>query len=283
FIDLPNRSSAIYSAELSSRLRAFLVACHPAAPSPHVTDLVAATADFQKDLASWNVNPVYHDLDIKEFFHLYIMIWIQDKRLYLLETCKLDKYADVVATLKETSNFFGLKRTRTLYTAPPELGVLLNSMERMLDVLRQIERQLKSWENTRLQNGTKLKKILEDSKKSVGDSEIRSRMEPLIEQLKNTMNHLHKILETPVFITTCREYWDRMGQDVVSFLAKRKDKRSWYKGSNVAVSILDDTFASQMQQLLPNTLQEKDTFEPPRSIVEVRSMLCKDAGSYITI
>nr|GEY35268.1 uncharacterized protein [Tanacetum cinerariifolium] len=55
FIDLPNRSSAIYSAELSSRLRAFLAACHPAAPSPHVTDLVAATADFQKDLASWNV------------------------------------------------------------------------------------------------------------------------------------------------------------------------------------------------------------------------------------
>lgn len=40
--------------------------------------------------------------------------------------------------------------------------------------------------------------------------------------------------------------------------------------------VLDDTFASQMQQLLGNSLQEKD-LEPPRSIMEVRSMLCKDA------
>nr|GEX97346.1 hypothetical protein [Tanacetum cinerariifolium]GEY20973.1 rhomboid-like protease 5 [Tanacetum cinerariifolium] len=370
FINLPNLSSAIYSAELSSRLRAFLVACPPAALSPHVTDLVVATADFQNDLASWNVNPVKHEFDPSVLFHSYITIWIQDKRSYLLETCKLDKvkwsgvraqpssnpvvdemnerltetlndyeviirrwpeytitlenvvadienavikalhkqYADVVATLKETSKFFGLKRTRTHYTAPPELGVLLNSMERMLDVLRQIKRQLKSWgpdqgnvaagerlsevtvmlrskfrkylqavveklvENTRLQNDTKLKKILEDSKKSVGDSEIRPRMKPLIEQLKNTTNHLHKILETPVFILTCREYWDRMGQDVVSFLAKRKDNRSWYKVSNVAVSILDDTFTSQMQQLLGNRLQEKD-IKPPKSIVDVHSML----------
>ncbi|GKA00362.1 hypothetical protein Tco_0672912, partial [Tanacetum coccineum] len=391
FIDLPNLSSAIYSAELSSRLRAFLVACPPAAPSPHVTDLVVASADFQKDLATWNVNPVKHGVDAKELFHLYIMIWIQDKRLYLLETCKLDKvkwsgartqhsttpfvdemyerlketlndyeviicrwpeytftlenavadiekaviealdkqYADVVAPLKEnmTPKKFGLKyvqkltkRTTTPYIAPPELGVLLNSMKRMLDVLRpKIELQLKSWgsccipdqgnvaagerlsevtvmlrskfrnylqafveklvENTRLQNGTKLKKILQDSKESVGGSEIRSRMQPLIEQLTNTMNHLHKILETHVFIATCRGYWDRMGQDVLSFLANRKENRSWYKGSRVAVSILDDTFASQMQQLLGNTLQEKD-IEPPRSIVEVRSMLCKDAGSY---
>lgn len=45
------------------------------------------------------------------------------------------------------------------------------------------------------------------------------------------------------------------------------------------MQILDDTFASQMQQLVGNTLEEKDV-EPPRSIVEVRSMLCKDAASY---
>ncbi|KAK9096660.1 hypothetical protein Sjap_022157 [Stephania japonica] len=36
--------------------------------------------------------------------------------------------------------------------------------------------------------------------------------------------------------------------------------------------ILDDTFASQMQQLLGNMLQEKD-LEPPRSVMEVRSVL----------
>ncbi|XP_076884501.1 uncharacterized protein LOC143533654 [Bidens hawaiensis] len=391
FIDLPNLSSAIYSAELSSRLRTFLVACPPTAPSPHVTDLVIATADFQKDLASWNINPVKNGVDANQLFHLYIMVWIQDKRLLLLETCKVDKvkwsgvrtqhsttpfvdemydrfketlndyevivcrwpkytfalenavadiekaviealdkqYADVVAPLKEnmTPKKFGLKyvqkltkRTANPYVVPPELGILLNSMKRMLDVLRpKIELQLKSWgsccvpnggnvapgerlsevtvmlrskfrnylqavveklvENTRLQNSTKLKKILQDSKESVAESEIRFRMQPLKDQLINTINHLHTIFETHVFIATCRGYWDRMGQDVLGFLENRKENRSWYKGSRVSVSILDDIFASQMQQLLGNTLQEKDV-EPPRSIVEVRSMLCKDAGSY---
>lgn len=43
--------------------------------------------------------------------------------------------------------------------------------------------------------------------------------------------------------------------------------------------VLDDTFASQMQQLLGNALEEKD-LEPPRSILEVRSMLCKDAVNH---
>ncbi|XP_023750462.1 uncharacterized protein LOC111898824 [Lactuca sativa] len=391
FIDLPNLSTAIYSAELASRLRAFLVACPPTGPSLHVAELVIATADFQKDLASWNINHVKNGVDAKELFHLYIMIWIQDKRMSLLETCKMDtvkwcgvrtqhsttpfvdemynrlietlndyeviisrwpeytfalenaiadiekaiiealdkQYADVIAPLKEnmTPKKFGLKyvqkltkRTTSPYVVPPELGILLNSMKRMLDVLRpKIELQLKSWgsccipdggnvapgerlsevtvtfrskfrnyiqavaekllENTRLHNSTKLKKILQDSKESVGESEIRCRMQPLTEQLTNTMNHLYNIFETHVFIATCRGYWDRMGQDVLSFLENRKENRSWYKGSRVAVSILDDTFASQMQQLVGNTLEEKDV-EPPRSIVEVRSMLCKDAASY---
>ncbi|KAJ0653400.1 hypothetical protein HanOQP8_Chr15g0583151 [Helianthus annuus] len=379
FIDLPNLSSAIYSAELCNRLRSFLVTCPPSGPSRPVTELVIATADFQKDLATWNINPVKGGVDAKELFHLYIIIWIQDKRLSLLETCKLDKvkwsgvrtqhsttpfvdemygrlketlndydviicrwpeytfalenaivdiekaiiealdkqFADVVAPLKEnmTPKKFGFKyvqklakRTTNPYVVPPELGILLNSMKRMLDVLRpKIEVQLKSWgsccipeegntaagerlsevtvilrskfrnylqavveklvENTRLQNGTKLKKILQDSKDSVTESEIRNRMQPLTEQLMNTVNHLHTIFETHVFIA-----------DVLSFLENRKENKSVYKGSRVAVSILDDTFASQMQKLLGNALQEKD-LEPPRSIVEVRSMLCKDTGS----
>ena len=55
FIDLPNLSSSIYSTELCSRLRAFLLACPPSGPSPPVAELVIATADFQKDLASWDV------------------------------------------------------------------------------------------------------------------------------------------------------------------------------------------------------------------------------------
>jgi hypothetical protein len=45
------------------------------------------------------------------------------------------------------------------------------------------------------------------------------------------------------------------------------------------MQVLDDTFASQMQQLLGNALQEKD-MEAPRCIMEVRSMLCKDAPNH---
>ncbi|CAK9148987.1 unnamed protein product [Ilex paraguariensis] len=389
FIDLPNLSSAIYSAELCNRLRAFLIACPPAGPSPPVRELVIATADFQRDLATWHIKPVKGGVDAKELFHLYIVLWIQDKRLALLESCKLDKvkwsgvrtqhsttpfidemydrlketlndydiiicrwpeytfvlenaiadiekaivealekqYSDVLLPLKEnlTPRKFGLKYVQKLakrsvcpYVVPDELGVLLNSMKRMLDVLRpKIESQLKAWgscipdggntapgerlsevtvmlrskfrnylqavveklaENTRLQSSTKLKKILQDSKDGVVEADVRNRIQPLKEQLTNTINHLHTIFESHVFIATCRGYWDRMGQDVLSFLENRKENRAWYKGSRIAVSILDDTFASQMQQLLGNALQEKE-LEPPRSIVEVRSILCKDAPS----
>lgn len=392
FIDLPNLSSAIYSAELCNRLRAFLIACPPTGPSPPVAELVIATADFQRDLASWGINPVKGGVDAKELFHLYIMLWIQDKRLSLLESCKLDKvkwsgvrtqhsttpfvdemyerlketlndyeviicrwpeytyvlenavadieravvealdkqYADVLSPLKEnlTPKKFGLKYVQKLakrsvcpYLVPDELGILLNSMKRMLDVLRpKIEHQLKSWgscipdgagantapgerlseitvmlrtkfrnflqavveklaENTRLQNATKLKKILQDSKECMVESDIRTRMQPLKDQLMSTINHLHTIFESHVFISICRGYWDRMGQDVLSFLENRKENRSWYKGSRIAVSILDDTFASQLQELLGNALQEKD-LEPPKTIIEVQSMLCKDAPSH---
>lgn len=36
-------------------------------------------------------SPIQGGVDAKELFHLYIMIWIQDRRLSLLESCKLDK------------------------------------------------------------------------------------------------------------------------------------------------------------------------------------------------
>ncbi|KAB1203895.1 hypothetical protein CJ030_MR8G020764 [Morella rubra] len=390
FIDLPNLSSSIYSTELCNRLRAFLIACPPTGPSPPVAELVIATADFQRDLASWNISPVKGGVDAKELFHLYILLWIQDKRLSLLESCKLDKvkwsgvrtqhsttpfvddmydrlketlshyeiiicrwpeyifglenaiadvekaiidaldkqYADVLSPVKEhmAPKKFGLKYVQKLakrsvcpYIVPDELGILLNSMKRMLDVLRpKMEAQFKTWaaciptggnavpgerltevtvmlrakfrnylqavvekltENTKLQNATKLKKILQDSKETVVESDVRGRMQPLKEQLTSTINHLQSIFETHVFIAICRGYWDRLGQDVLSFLENRKENRSWYKGSRIAVTILDDTFASQMQQLLGNTVQEKD-LEPPRSIMEVRSILCKDVPNH---
>lgn len=37
------------------------------------------------------LSPVKGGVDAKELFHLYILVWIQDKRLSLLESCKLDK------------------------------------------------------------------------------------------------------------------------------------------------------------------------------------------------
>ncbi len=46
----------------------------------------------------------------------------------------------------------------------------------------------------------------------------------------------------------------------------------------VRLQILDDAFASQMQRLLANSLQEKD-IGPPRSVIEARSILCRDAAN----
>ncbi|TKY56317.1 hypothetical protein E2542_SST20760 [Spatholobus suberectus] len=91
FVDLPNLSASIYSTELCNRLRAFLISCPPTGPSSPVAELVIATADFQRDLASWNISPIKGGVDAKELFHLYILVWIQDRRLSLLESCKLDK------------------------------------------------------------------------------------------------------------------------------------------------------------------------------------------------
>ncbi|KAF8729856.1 hypothetical protein HU200_017314 [Digitaria exilis] len=389
FVDLPNLAASIYSVELSNRLRAFLVACPPAGPASPVADLVIATADFQKDLASWNICPIKAGVDAKELFHLYIVLWIEDKRRMFLENCRLDKvkwsgvrtqhmttpfvdemydllkktlteyeviicrwpeyifvlenaiadvekavieslekqYADVLAPLKDciAPKKFGLKVVQKLtkrnstvpYTVPEDIGILLNTLKRLLDVLRpRIESHLKSWsscipnggnsaasgeklsevtvtlrakfrnymqavveklaENTRMQNTTKLKKIIQDSKELVIESDIRSRMQPLKDQLIEAINHVHKVSEVHVFVAICRGLWDRMGQEVLSFLENRKENKAWYKGARVAVTVLDDTFATQLQQLLGNTIPPKD-LEPPRSIMEVRSILCKDA------
>ncbi|XP_073289109.1 uncharacterized protein [Primulina huaijiensis] len=391
FIDLPNLSSSIYSTELHSRLRAFLVACPPAGPTPPVVELVITAADFQRDLALWNISCIKGGVDAKELFHVYITLWIQDKRLALLELCKFDKvkstgfslqhstttfvddiytrlkemlaeydviisrwpeytfplenaiadvekavverlekqYAEVLSPLKENAMpmKFGLKYVQKLakgnlcpYNVSAELGAVLNSMKRMLDVLRpQIEAQLKMWvscipengnmvageslsevtvmirskfrayvqsvtdklvENTKLHNVTKLRKIIQNAKGgNVIESDLRHKMQPLKEMLATTINQLHNVLETQVFVIVCRGFWDRMGQDVLKFLEDRKENRYWHKASRVAATVLDDTFASQMQQLLGNALQEKD-LEPPRSILEVRSMLCKDAVNH---
>lgn len=47
---------------------------------------------------------------------------------------------------------------------------------------------------------------------------------------------------------------------------------------DLLLQVLDDIFASQMQRLQGNALQEKD-IEPPRSIVEARAILCRDTSN----
>lgn len=65
---------------------------------------------------------------------------------------------------------------------------------------------------TKLHSVTKLKKIIQDAKESVVESDLRQRMQPLKELLANTINQLHAVLETQVFVMICRGFWDRMGQ-----------------------------------------------------------------------
>ncbi|KAK8533804.1 hypothetical protein V6N13_028510 [Hibiscus sabdariffa] len=232
------------------------------------------------------------------------------------------QYADVLAPLKDglAPKIIGkyvqkfTKGTPVIYFVPDELGVLLNSMKRMLSVLHpKIESQLKLWcpctppggnsipgdriseitvmlradfrnhiqalveklaENTRVQTATKLKKIIQDSKETVVESDVRNRMQPLKDLLINMIENLHSVFEPHVFITVCRNFWDRMGQDVLHFMENRRENMSWYKGLRIAISVLDEIFGSQMQKLLGNALQEKD-LEPPPSVMEVRSMFAR--------
>ncbi|KAH9545305.1 hypothetical protein CY35_12G041500 [Sphagnum magellanicum] len=217
-IDLPSIAASIYDAELANRLRTFLVACPPSSPSAPVAELMIATADFQRDLASWGVRAQKGGVDAKDLFHLYVVLWIQDKRLHLLDFCKFDKerctwvttehstspfveqvyerikdtlneyeviisrwpeytfalenavadveravlgalekqYAEVLSPLKDAmvpkkfSLQYMQKLTRrgsiTIYSVPSQLGVMLNSMKRLLDTLRpNIDAQMKAW------------------------------------------------------------------------------------------------------------------------------------------
>jgi hypothetical protein len=98
-IDLPSIAASIYDAELANRLRTFLVACPPSSPSAPVAELMIATADFQRDLASWGVRAQKGGVDAKDLFHLYVVLWIQDKRLHLLDFCKFDKVTLMVLFL----------------------------------------------------------------------------------------------------------------------------------------------------------------------------------------
>uniref|UniRef100_A0A2C9UVX2 Uncharacterized protein n=1 Tax=Manihot esculenta TaxID=3983 RepID=A0A2C9UVX2_MANES len=90
-IDLSNITAAVYSTELCNRLRSFLCAWPPSSPQPHVNELLTAIADFERDLDLWNISPVQGGIDSKGLFHSYIMVWVQDMQLNLLDQCKAEK------------------------------------------------------------------------------------------------------------------------------------------------------------------------------------------------
>ncbi|XP_010484364.1 PREDICTED: uncharacterized protein LOC104762712 isoform X2 [Camelina sativa] len=386
FIDLPNYSAAIYSVDLCNRLREFLLVWPPPGPSPAVVELVITTADFQRDISSWNINPIKGGVNAKELFYSYITTWIEEKRRVLYELCKLEtskacgeipgltspfvdemyerlngtldeydiiirrwpeyaislekvvadsekaiveamekQFAEILSPLKE-SKIFGLKivqkftkGTPNPYSVPKELGVLLNSMKRVLDILRpSIENRFKLWnsyipdgenrvlgerlsevtvllrakfrsymqalveklaENTRIQSQMKLKTIIHDLRETTAEPDVRNRMTALKDLLDKTIDHLHGVFLPDVFVSICRGIWDRMGQDVLRLLEDRKDNVTWHKGPRIAVSVLDEIFATQMQSLLGNALKPEH-LEPPRSMMELRSMLCKDSTNH---
>ncbi|KAK9156471.1 hypothetical protein Sjap_003951 [Stephania japonica] len=387
-IDLSNISAAIYSTELCKRLRAFLAFWPPSSPLPHVTELLMATADFERDLEFWNIRPVHGGVDSRNIFHNYIMVWIQDKQLCLLDLCKAEKvpwsglttnhstspfaddmyekikdtlneyevvinrwpqyslvlenavsnierailkalerqYNDILTPLKDSIpkklgihvQKFTRRQSIALYSAPNEqLGTFMNTLKRILDVLHcRVEDILKSWasylpivedkksalgeqmngvtvllrtkyknymqaivekfvSNMQSNRSARLKRILEETKEADGEVEVRERMQVLSSQIMDCVSNLHEVFSSRISVAICRGFWDRMGQVVLKFLESRKENRVWYNGSYYALGVLDDTFASQMQRLQGNALQDKD-IEPPRSIVEARSILCRD-------
>ncbi|XP_024928474.2 uncharacterized protein LOC107416811 [Ziziphus jujuba] len=387
-IDLSNIAAAVYSSELCNRLRGFLATWPPSSPQSHVNELLIATADFERNLESWKISAVQGGVDSRNLFHNYIMAWVQDMELNLLELCKAEKvpwtgvstnhstspfaeemyekmrdiliqyevvinrwpqyslvlenavanveraiikalerqYNDILTPLKDSIqkrlNMQVQKLTRrqslAIYSVPNQLGTFLNTMKRILDVLHcRVEDILKSWasvlpvmgdkkfgeqmngttvllrtkyknylqatvgklvSNLQSNRNTQLKRILEETKDEDGEAEIRERMHMLSSQLVDSISNLHEVFTSQIFIATCRGFWDRMGQIVLKFLEGRKENRVWYNGSYYALGILDDTFASQMQRLQGNALQEKD-LEPPRSVIEARSILCRDTAN----
>ncbi|VAI56498.1 unnamed protein product [Triticum turgidum subsp. durum] len=380
-IDLPNIAASLYSTELCKRLKGFLSASPPSRPLQHVAELLIATADFERDLDSWQVRPVHGGVLSRELFHDYIMVWIEDTRLHLLDYCKAEKLSYPAASttspfveqiyeqIRESINEYGvvinrwpqylmslesaiadverevmkalekqymetlmplrdgipkilekhvqrLTRRQSVapYVVPNQLGTFMNTVKRMLDVLHcRVEDILKSWaayltiangttlfgeqmnsitvmlrkkykkylqaivekivSETQANRTTRLKRILEETKETEGESEMRERMQALRAQLSDSIHNLHGVFSCRIFVAICRGFWDRLGQIVLRFLESRKENRIWYRGSDYALGILDDVFASEMQKLLGNALQDKD-LDPPQSVIDARSILC---------
>ncbi|GBG85313.1 hypothetical protein CBR_g39880 [Chara braunii] len=239
------------------------------------------------------------------------------------------QYAEYLAPLGEAAamrkfnlsqlHILARRRASARYVVPRQLGVVLNSIKRLLETLRpKMEAQMKVWvaslpseisagkavfgdrlnevtvelrakyksllsaiidkqvENTRVSRSTNLKRILQDMRAKDLD-DVAKRMQPLVQLLGETITSIDQMLSSRVFVAICRGYWDRMARDVLDFLENRKENVSWIKSSSagMALEILDKVFTQHIQRLQGHALQEKD-LEPPRSVMEARSMLARD-------
>nr|VDC68299.1 unnamed protein product [Brassica rapa] len=388
-IDLSNIAAAVYSTLLCNRIRAFLSAVPPSCPQPHVNELLIAVSDFERSLDSWGISPVQGGIDSRGLFHNYIMVWIHDMELRLLDRCKAEKvpwsgvitnhstspfaedmyerikdslmeyevvisrwpqytlilentasiieraivkslekqYSEILTPLKDSIpkrlNLHVQKLTRrqssALYSVPTQLGTFVNTIKRILDVLHQrVEDILRQWasclpvvedkkslfgeqmnvitvllrtkyrnymqaavdklvSNTQSNKTTRLKKILEEIRENEREVEVRERMRMLCSQITDSISNMHDVFTSQIFVASCRLFWDRMAQVVLKFLEGRKENEVGYKGSYYALGIVEDTFASEMQRLQGNSLQEKD-MEAPRSMKDHRVL---DRGALV--
>jgi hypothetical protein len=68
------------------------------------------------------------------------------------------------------------------------------------------------WFQTQANRATRLKRILEETKETEGESEMRERMQALRAQLSDSMHNLHEVFSSRIFVAICRGFWDRLGQ-----------------------------------------------------------------------
>lgn len=59
---------------------------------------------------------------------------------------------------------------------------------------------------------TRLQRILEETKVTDGEAEIRERMQMLSTQVSDSVSNLHEVFTSRIFIAICRGFWDKMGQ-----------------------------------------------------------------------
>lgn len=54
--------------------------------------------------------------------------------------------------------------------------------------------------------------MLEETKETDGEAEIRERLQMLNSQLSDTISNLQEVFTSAIFVAICRGYWDKMGQ-----------------------------------------------------------------------